>query len=372
MGSSVTRHILQISHDYRGPFVSVCRQYVEAFPEDKVTTIFLRGEGGPEIVSGVGGEQVQFIETPGEDLRGFKFAQILRLYRLIKDQSFDLVIAHRYKAIYLAGIISYFLPLPRLLGIAHEHNVFRRITRKLFVTFWRRRYLIAGVSDSVTQNIASYCPSLVSEQRLFTLPNALPQDFESQLLTKQQAREALGIDQDSVVIGSVGRLVEKKSVHTLIEAFAAADVPKDVTLVLMGDGPLRSRLEQLATSSGIADRVRFLGHVPNGGHYIAAFDVFVLPSGVEEAFGIVLLEAMMAKVPVICSDAPGPRQVVGQSDWLFAAEDMTELAKKMQSFFGLHPDARRELGESGYERVQAEFTHEQFCGRLSQLTLFNE
>ena len=368
----MTRHILQISHDYGGPFVTVCRQYVDAFPDDKVTTIFLRGPGGPEIVSGVGGEQVQFIETPGEDLRGFKFSQIIRLYRLIKGQSFDLVIAHRYKAIYLAGIISYFLPLPRLLGIAHEHNVFRRITRKLFVTFWRRRYLIAGVSDSVTENIASYCPGLVSEHRLFTLPNALPQDFESKLLTKQQAREALGIDQTSVIIGSIGRLVEKKSLHILIEAFAFADLPNDVTLVLMGEGPLRSKLEQLVESLGIEERVRFLGHVNNGGHYVAAFDVFVLPSGVEEAFGIVLLEAMLAKVPVISSDAPGPSQVVGKSDWLFVAEDAPELAKKMQIFFELNPDARLDLGEAGYERVQAEYTHDQFCERLSQLALFDD
>jgi len=367
----VTRHILQISHDYGGPFVTVCRQYVDAFPDDKVTTVFLRGASGPEIVSGVGGEQVQFLETFGEDLRGFKLAQIIRLYRLIKYQSFDLVIAHRYKAIYLAGIISYFLPLPRLLGIAHEHNVFRRITRKLFVTFWRRRYLIAGVSDSVTENIACYCPELVSEQRLFTLPNALPQDFESKLLTKQQAREALGIKQSSVVVGTIGRLVEKKSLHTLIEAFAVADVPDDITLVLMGEGPLRSKLEQLVVSLGIEDRVLLLGHVPNAGHYVAAFDVFVLPSGVEEAFGVVLLEAMMAKVPVISSDAPGPRQVVGESDWLFVAEDAAELAKRIQTFFELHLEARIELGEAGYERVQAEYTHEQFCGRLSRLALFS-
>ncbi|MGK0459894.1 MAG: glycosyltransferase involved in cell wall biosynthesis [Candidatus Azotimanducaceae bacterium] len=372
MVSTVTRHILQISHDYGGPFVTVCRQYVDAFPDDKVTTIFLRGGASPAIVSGVGGEQVQFIESLGEDLRGFKVAQIVRLYRLVKEQSFDLVIAHRYKAIYLAGIVSYFLPLPRLLGIAHEHNVFRRVTRKLFVTFWRRQYLIAGVSDSVTQNIASYCPGLVAEQRLFTLPNALPQDFESQQLTKQQAREALGLSPDSLVIGTIGRLVEKKSLHTLIEAFATAALSGEVTLVLMGEGPLRSNLEQLAVSLGIEERVRFLGHVPNGGHYVAAFDVFVLPSGIEEAFGIVLLEAMMAKVPVISSDAPGPKQVVGKTDWLFAAEDAAGLAKKMQAFFELHLEARIELGQSGYARVQAEYTHEQFCRRLSQLALFSD
>lgn len=365
----MTRHILQISHDYNGPFVSVCRQYVDAFSDDCVTTVFLRGDEDADVVKGVGGENVLFLEQPGEDLRGFKFSQILRLYRLIKPQRFDLVIAHRYKAIYLAGIMSYFLPLPVLLGIAHEYHVFRRVTRKLFVTFWRRQYLIAGVSDAVTANIGEYCPSLINENRLLTLPNALPRKYEDKVLSRQEARKILGLDEDALVIGAVGRLVDKKSLHILIQAFANLEFT-DAILVIVGDGPLKQSLQQLAKTTGVGQRVVFAGHVPKAGRLARAFDLFVLSSGVEEAFGIVLLEAMMARVPILSSDAPGPKQVLGASGQLFSVGDASDLTSKLEDLLNLTPAERLRLGEAGYRRVQSEYTHDIFCSRLAQLPLF--
>lgn len=361
----MTRSVLQISHDFNGPFVAVCRQFVDAFPDDQVTTVFLRGQVSQEIAEAVGGT-VHFLEEPGENLRGIKISQIVRLYKLIKNNAFDLVIGHRYKGIYMAGIMSYFCDLPVLLGVAHEHNVFRRITRKLFVTFWRRQFHIAGVSASVTANIAQYCPSLVLENRLHTLPNALPQHYTDGLLTRTEAREELGIPQDALVIGTIGRLVEKKSLHTLIEAFARAELT-DWSLVVLGDGPLKESLQVLASSLGVADRVRFPGYVKNAGHRAAVFDLFVLPSGVEEAFGIVLLEAMIAKVPVLSSEAPGPKQVVGDRGWLFQTGDSADLADKLRQFVALSEEDRAELGQSGYERVKSEFTHQHFTDRLARI-----
>lgn len=366
----MTRHILQISHDYNGPFVSVCRQYVDAFSDDCVTTVFLRGGHDADVIKGVGGENVLFLEQPGEDLRGFKLSQILRLYRLLKPQQFDLVIAHRYKAIYLAGIMSYFLPLPVLLGIAHEYHVFRRITRKLFVTFWRRHFLIAGVSDAVTTNIGEYCPSLSSEDRLFTLPNALPRKYEDKVLARQDARKILGLDEDALVIGTIGRLVDKKSLHILIEAFAELEFAEAI-LVIVGDGPLKLSLQQLAKTAGVEQRIVFAGHVPEAGRLARAFDLFVLSSGVEEAFGIVLLEAMMARVPILSSDAPGPKQVLGTSGRLFSVGDVSDLTSKIEELLNLTPAECSILGEAGYRRVQSEYSHDLFCARLARLPLFD-
>jgi glycosyltransferase involved in cell wall biosynthesis len=361
----MTRKVLQISHDFKGPFVAICRQFVDAFPSDQVTTVFLRGEFDADVAEEIGGS-VYFLEKPGENLRGFKISQIVRLYQLIQSDSFDVVIGHRYKGIYMAGIMSYFCDLPLLLGIAHEHNVFKRITRKLFVTFWRRQFHIAGVSQSVTTNIAQYCPSLVSEKRLHTLPNALPRGYEAGILSRADARRLLGLADDMLVIGSIGRLIQKKSLHILIEAFAKARMDQSA-IVILGDGPLRESLESSAVSLGIADRVQFLGYVKNAGYFAAAFDLFVLPSGVEEAFGIVLLEAMMAKVPVISSDAPGPREVIADQGWLFRAEDSDDLSIKLKAFVELPAKSRTLMGQSGYERVRAEYTHEQFADRLNLL-----
>lgn len=344
--------------------MSVCRQYVEALPDSEVTTIFIQGEPDPSVEAEVGGANVIFMERPDENLRGFKFSQIFRLYDLIKSQQFETVVAHRYKAIYLAGIMSYFLSFKVLLGVAHEHKAFKRITRKLFVTFWRKQFYIAGVSKSVVEDIANYCPSLVTRNRLLQLPNILPNDFSKGLLSKQEAREALSIEPDAFVIGSTGRLIKKKSFDVLLTAFAKLK-QDNLQLVIVGDGPLRDDLERQALELGIADRTNFLGFVKNAGRYARLFDGFVLPSGGAEAFGLVLLEAMIAKVPVVASTAPGPAEVINQPGWLFEEGDGLDLSTKLQQLIELNGEEKQHLLDENAERVQTEFSLTSFKQRLS-------
>jgi len=97
---------------------------------------------------------------------------------------------------------------------------------------------------------------------------------------------------------AVGRLVYYKGFEVLIEAMAKVDG----RLLLIGDGPLRAKLEGLAAALGIADRVVFLGALQNRETvpFYHAADVFALPSiARSEAFGIVQIEAMAAGTPVV-------------------------------------------------------------------------
>lgn len=368
------KQVLQICHDYEGPFVGVCRQYVRGFSASKVTTVFLKGKPSDQVVESVGGHDVVFLEKEGENLRGIKFAIIFRLARLLRQRHFDVVVAHRYKSIYLAGIMSYFFKLPVLIGIAHEHDVFRRITRSLFVTFWRRQFLVAGVSDSVTSNVAHYCPSLRQQNRLFTLPNALPSSFESELVAAGEARQRLGFTNSELVLGTIGRLVRKKNQSQLLEGFAAVQ-SANLRLVIIGDGPERSKLEAQAVALGITDRVVFKGHIQNAGQLVRGLDLFVLTSGEEEAFGVVLLEAMAARVPVLSSDAPGPKQVLGDQGFLFKRHEVADLSAKLQTFIQMPSEERAALGTRGYQRLQSQFTEAKFVDalfRLPGLTEFAE
>ncbi len=360
----MTRKVLQLCHDYHGPFVSVCRQYVEALSDSEVTTIFIQGEENEQVREGVGGHRVLFLQ--GDNLRGIKFSQIFHLNRLLSGQHFDVAIAHRYKAIYLAGIMSYFRPIPRMLGIAHEHRVFKRITRKLFVTFWRKQFLVAGVSQSVVNDIAKTCPSLVSEGRLHQLPNVLPREFEASLVSREEARQKLGLSPDSIIVGSIGRLVKKKSINLLLQAFKEVAKP-NAELVLVGDGPLRAQLEDLAIELSIENRVKFLGYVSGAGKYVRLFDVFVLPSGSAEAFGIVLLEAMIAGVPVIASSAPGPAEVVGVSARLFNDGDAEDLARAIQELLAQDSEHRTKMLDQNRERVQQVYSPQVFADKLEAL-----
>jgi glycosyltransferase involved in cell wall biosynthesis len=103
------------------------------------------------------------------------------------------------------------------------------------------------------------------------------------------------------IVLAVGRLVAYKGFEVLIRALSATDA----TLLLIGKGPLLSRLQAVAQEVGVAERVHFLGYVDNLQPYFHAATIFVLPSiSRAESFGLVQLEAMAAGLPVVNTDLP--------------------------------------------------------------------
>lgn len=363
--------VLQISHDCENPFPSVCGKYVQLFDPHRyaVTTVYLRGNPAEQVERKTGGARVLFYMFGKGSLRGIKFKAIFRLYRLCRREKYSVVIAHRYKAIYLAGMISYFVPIPLLLGVAHEHQVFSRISRHLFLTFWRTNIKILAVSNAVNEDILTTCPSLRQQNRVFTLHHSLDlADSERELMSRAAARKALGLDRGRFVFGTVGRLVGKKDHHTLLRAFAGMTDDESI-LVLMGSGGRESQLKSLAQELHITDRVIFLGHVPNAATYLKALDVFVLTSRENEAFGLVLLEAMLARVPIISSDAKGPVEVVGNTGSLFRVANVDDLALKMEQAHRQTTPERERQVELAYLHLQEQFSTAAFHGKFWQMDL---
>ncbi|MCZ6502694.1 MAG: glycosyltransferase [Gammaproteobacteria bacterium] len=361
--------VLQVCHDYEGPFQNVCSLYCEAFANSHVTTLYLQGPEERSVVEATGGDTVLFFDQQKGSLRGFKLASIFRLAGIFRKNRYDIVIAHRYKAIYLAGIMSYFFPIAVLLGVAHEHKVFKRITRSLFVTFWRRNIHLVAVSDSVRQDVLRYCPSLAVQHRIHTLENALNSQLAAELLSPEEARRELGLPEHVYCYGAVGRLVGKKNHDLLLIAYSEIASP-DNCLVIVGSGPKYAGLVSLTRDLGIERNVIFAGNVHRAYRIYRAFDAFVFASGSREAFGIVLLEAMLAEIPIICSDASGPKDVVGSAGLLFEAGNAQTLARQMKVMEKLDSDKRQELQVRGRSRLFAEYTVEQFVRRLHALQVF--
>ena len=123
-------------------------------------------------------------------------------------------------------------------------------------------------------------------------------------------RAALGTAVGAPVIMSMGRFVERKGFAQLI---AAVSTLPGVHLWLAGDGEERSNLEKLATDLGILDRIRFLGWQADPRPYLAASDIFVMPSS-HEPLGNVILEAWAQNRPVVSSRAEGPSWFMRDGD----------------------------------------------------------
>jgi len=114
-------------------------------------------------------------------------------------------------------------------------------------------------------------------------------------------REELGLSEDILLIGAVGRLHLSKGMDVLVEAFRAS-APSGAALVILGDGPQRPALEQLRAGD---PRIHFLGYRPDVHHCLRDLDLFVSPSR-EESFGLAIVEAMSAGLQVIATAAEGP------------------------------------------------------------------
>ena len=320
--------ILQLCHGYDGPFMDCARQYAVLFDNTpyKVTTVYLTGAPSEAVRVGSASDEVIFLNQSSSDIRGLKLSAIRAVRRIAAQRNFHLCLAHRFKPIYVA-LLATSLPV---IGIHHAFGGYKRLGRRLFVSLFRRRLVLLGVSDAVRDDVRRRLPGWPAEQ-ILTLYNRLDVAVcQSRLFSREEARQRLSLPVNAWIVATVGRLHPDKDPQTLLKAFALAlpQLPSDSLLVIMGSGRLERELKQLAQALGIGSQVIFTGQVAEGRRYFRAFDVFALPSD-HEPFGMVLLEAMAADVPVIATDCGGAREIVAGAGRLFPLGDVAQLAQQL-------------------------------------------
>jgi glycosyltransferase involved in cell wall biosynthesis len=172
------------------------------------------------------------------------------------------------------------------------------------------------------------------------------------------------VSNGTVRVVTVAHLVERKRHDIVLRALALIDPARRPEYLVIGDGPRRAVLQSLATELGVADRVRFLGQLPNPEAVAraAACDLFVMP-GVEEPFGVAFVEAMAAGLPAIGSRGEGgPEDIAAAGEGMVLVEpgDPAGLASAIERLTSDRSELAR-LGAAARETVAASFTWER-CG----------
>ena len=354
------RWILQFCHSHYGPFADVARQYAALFNGSpyKVLTVYLTGEPSEAVRQISASDEVIFLDFSSKAVGGLKLAAIRTLKKIAASRDFALVIAHRAKPTYIACLAT---ELP-VISVHHAFGDYKRAARRWFANAFRKRLSLLAVSDAVRDDIRRFLPQWPAE-KIETLHNRLDvAAAQAGVVPHNAAREALGLPQEVPAIGNVGRLHPDKDQATLIKGFAAAlpRLPAGTLLTIAGSGPLEAALKAQAASLGVAERIRFLGQVPDVRRYFSAFDLFVLSSD-HEPFGMVLLEAMVAGVPVMATDCGGAPEVVADPAWLFPLRNAAVLADKLVAFFASAHDAGNEL----------EYLHRHFSDEAARRRFFS-
>ena len=349
--------VLQLQSKYAAGVNHVADMICSSLPENQydVTMAYLEGE--PEEVL-ANTKLFQFTKHQCSGLRREIKAELLTYCR---EQQFDIVIGHRFKAISALMSVVRKLNISKAIAVIHGIGDYDRWYRKLLASYYfARHWQVVAVSSYVKDYLVS-AAKVFRGDLLTVIPNAVDIDALNQgFLPRQQARAELGLSDDDFVFGAHGRLAKVKGYDYLLKAFApVAKEHSQAKLLLIGDGPLMAELHQSADILGVAKQVILSGYRENASRYLPALDVFVMPSR-SEGLSIALLEAMAASLPVLASNIPSISTVVAASSPLLTVASVQDWEVALRSSLKL---CSIELGlcqSASFEKVLKGFNKPEF------------
>lgn len=270
------------------------------------------------------------------------------LCREIKRRQVDVLFTHLSRPLIVGTAAA------RLMGIPLVHNEHTSAAYRLGLTR-RLAQVCLPAAQGVICNSRYTRDSIqraykLRDERMHVVYNPVePRVIEQ---SRADARAELGFTPDQPLIGHVGGMIEPRDQANLIRAFhGVRQRYPSAGLVLLGDGPLRRQLEGVAAELGLADAVRFVGYTHRVGTYLQAMDVYVNPT-LDEGFGIAVVEAMFAGIPVVLADCGAHPELVhnDESGVLYPGGDVTALRQCLEQLIA-DPERRRRIAERGRERA---------------------
>lgn len=232
------------------------------------------------------------------------------------------------------------------------------LTKKLSHRYFRMFPQNAAVVTGPSKKCQEYTYEIGSDKKVEVIPNPVELDaFAPQTSTPQQRaqiREQYHIPQDATVACFVGRLGREKSVDVLLRFWAQEMKPQDnMRLLIIGDGPEKEPLEQLAQQLGITDTVVFTGKVlhPDLPPYVHTCDIYVTAS-LSDTNSISMLEGMAGGLPVLqLYDELNADQVTdGVNGYMF--RDAAEMGQRLRQIRDMEPEELQKLKTSVIQSVK--------------------
>ena len=215
----------------------------------------------------------------------------------------------------------------------------------------RRNRAFVAVSDAVRADYVEH----MGFAPIYVIPNYIDVGAfgaRAAAVDRKRERRMLGLSDTDLIVLHVGRFHRQKAQDVLLNAFHEAQTEEPrLRLIFAGDGPELARARVLADELNLEDRVIFAGDVADPVPLYAAADMFAFPSR-WEAFGIALLEAMAAGLPVVATRTGGIPEVMGTDAALIEPDQVTPLAVALVEL-ARDPELRRKRGAAARERARA-------------------
>ena len=297
-----------------------------------------------------------------------------RLRRLLETRRIDILDAHLPYSGVVGRVAGRLARTPVRIYTEHSLAVQRRLSRLRFLGFlanvltYPLNDLVVSVSADTHRDVQRFNFGRTPTRLVY---NGIPLEaFQDPAVDVGATRRTLGIPSGHRVVGHVAKMVSKKRQEDLLRAAGMVlQRRSDVTFVLVGDGELRPRLEELADELGIRANVVFAGYVDSVVDVLATFDVFTL-SSLYEGLPTVVIEAMALGVPVVATRVGGASEIVtDRADGLLTPpRDPRALAMGILRLLGDEP-LRRAMGERARASVRERFDMPRRVREMEELYL---
>jgi len=336
--------------------------------EFDVTVAYVKGEENKEVERRTAAGRVIFLKNKKIKPIGKIVPAAVSLRKILKKEKFDIVIGHWLKQGMVLGLATLFKPSVSKYIVMHGPSNNHKFQRKLFAFFFlRNRFTYIAVSKAIRDYLLKNNWKLSSDQ-IITHYNTIDiRAMEKNHLPREEIRNKFGLQEKDISFVTVGWLFPRKGHIDLLKALEILDdnLP-NIKMVIFGDGVLNDFLQQETWKRQLKDKVIYAGGLPDAYQYLPGFDVYVHPSH-REPFGVALLEAMAAKLPIIASNVGGIPEVMGPLDTLVSPNDPQSLARAIKEYYLMSGQERKELGLQGYDRLWNQFSNEIFAKKLCSI-----
>ncbi len=250
----------------------------------------------------------------------------------------------------------------KIIRISSRHGYLRKPFRfrlislldDMLVLFFNR--IIVG-SEWVIRNNLRHVPT----NRLAVIPNAITLSPDQQHCDVAELRESLHVTPSDLILTTIGRLSSEKGHEVLLDVMPTVLKQFPFThLFIVGEGPLRPRLEHLVQERGLTNNVHITGHMPEIQGILELSDVYIQPS-IFESLPLTVLEAMAHAKPVVCTDVGGIHEAVnnGLNGLLVPARNPSALASAIVHLLE-NPAVRSSMGEAAKATIEKKFSEEEY------------
>ena len=303
---------------------------------------------------------------------------VRELRRIIRVERPDVLHTHTAKAGADGRIAALLAGGARPAAVVHTYHghVLRGYFGRGKETFYRvlERALarstsqLVAVSPQVRDDLVALRVAPAAKFTVIPYGFDLPASHDRASVERLRARAQIGAGDDAFVIGWVGRLTAIKRPLDLVRVLRAlVDREIDAVLCLVGDGPERSAVDELARTLRLAERCHVVGYQRELGAWYDAFDAFCLTSA-NEGTPVAAIEALAAETPVVATRAGGTAAVVddGVSGFLAPVGDVDLLAERLAQL-AADPGLRAAMGRRGAEQMRERYSKDRMVDDVERL-----